>query len=379
MTYIDPPLTTDGDTIATDMLDRMMSNIPGWIPREGHVETWVIEAIAHAMAIVLGVASRIPKRIFRYYGESLIQLVPIDGANASCLSTWTMVDDAGYTIYAGTTVAFRSISGVLIPFVTVSDVVIEAGETVATDVEIVATTVGTANNGLAAQDLVLVDSLASVDTVVSTTTTTGGVDPETEDEYLDRLVAELQLLTPRPILAKDFAVYARRVPGVVRAAALDNYNPADDTFGNEKMVTVAVIDAEGLDVSAGVKTDVEELLEAAREINFIVNVVDPERTDFTIAWSVKALLGYDADALRDSINAAVTEFVSPITWGASPTDPLLWEQDDTLRYLDVAGIIHSVPGVDHIILLTINGGTVDVVLDGRISLPNLVAVDGTVT
>lgn len=381
MAYIGLPIKTDSKRLSADILDRLMTNIPGWIPREGNIEVWIVEAIAFAMAEVLGVASRIDRSIFRYFGQSLIGLAPIDGAPATVATTWTMTDALGHTIPAGTTVALRTSAGVLVPFVTLVDVIVPAGQvaTPAGSVTVYSVDPGTSRNGYPASALELMDALAFVDTVVSTEATSGGIDVETDDEYLNRLVAELQLLAPRPILGPDFAVYARKVEGVARAAALDNYNPATDTFGNEKMVTVALIDGAGANVSADVKTAAADLFDAAREINFVVNIIDPTRTVINVAYAAVALPGYSIVDLRTAINAAVTAYVDPAVWGSTPTDPAAWTQHGVVRYLSIAGIIEAIPGVDYLTALTVNGGAVDIALGGRISLPTVGDIDGTVS
>jgi uncharacterized phage protein gp47/JayE len=62
-------------------------------------------------------------------------------------------------------------------------------------------------------------------TVTLDAPTAGGVDAESDADYLDRLHELLTLLAPRPILPNDFAVLARTVAGVGRATAIDLYNP----------------------------------------------------------------------------------------------------------------------------------------------------------
>lgn len=381
MTYIDPPLTTDSRALSTDILDRLMTSIPGWVPQEGHIEVWMIEVMANALAEVLGVASRIPRKAFRYFGKSLVGLLPIDGSVASAPTTWTMTDTLGHTIPAGTTVAYRTAAGVLVPFVTAAPVVVPAGSntTGAGAVVVYSVDIGTDKNGLAAGALTLVDSLAFVASVTATAVTAGATDAESDDAYLDRLVAELTLMAPRPVVARDFAVYSRKVAGVARAVALDGYNPADDTFNNQRMVTVAAVDSAGANVSAGTKTAIQTLLDSVREANFIVNVVDPTRTVVNVNFTAVAQSGYSAALVQAAAIQAITDYLNPASWGSISADPSLWTQHGTVRYLSIAGIIEAVPGVDYLTALTVNGGVVDVVLGGRISLPTVGAITGTVT
>ena len=153
---------------------------------------------------------------------------------ATAQTTWTMVDNQGYTVPAGATVGYQVLGNQLYQFQTVSSFTVPAGslQTAPGAVLIQATAVGSLYNGLAAADypnLVLVNpSYAFVASISPTTTTSGGADPETTTQYLNRLSDQLQLLAPRPILPPDFAAMAQSVDGVYRATAFGGVDP----FGN---------------------------------------------------------------------------------------------------------------------------------------------------
>lgn len=378
MPYIGIPLVTDANQLSSDILARLMTNIPGWVPREGNLEVQMIEVIANIIAENLAVATRVDRNIFRTYGQEIVELAPIDGAPATIPTTWVLSDTDGHTIPAGTTVAHRTSAGVHIPFVTVVDVIVPTGEstTEAGAVEVASVEVGRDKNGFAAVEMTLVDSLVYVESVTATEISSGGLDAESDDEYLARLVDFLKIVAPRPIYARDFAIYARQIEGVVRATGLDNYDPDTDTFDNEKMVTLALIDADGADVSDEVKDEVTALFEAAREVNFVVNLVDPTRTEVDVTYNVRVEAGYNPDLVKASINSVLTTFLQPSSWGSTPEDPVVWNNEGTVRFLSVAGVIESVPGVRYIISLEVNGGTVDVELDGAISLPTVGTITG---
>jgi uncharacterized phage protein gp47/JayE len=228
MSYIEPPWETDPDVLIADALDYLTAAIPGWVPHEGNIEVWLIEALGNMVAVARDVGSAVPKSIFRYYGQSLISLPAVEAASATVPTTWTAIDNAGYTIEAGTVVGFQRTGDVVEPFEVVETVVIAPGSltTAAGEVEVRALNEGADANGLGGA-LMAIDSLAWVNTITAVGTSAGGADAETDDEYLDRLAAELQLLSPRPILPPDFAVLARRVAGVHRAVAIDNYEPPE--------------------------------------------------------------------------------------------------------------------------------------------------------
>lgn len=238
--YISLPVTVDPYQLTADAFAFIQSQIPGWQPAEGHLETWIIYACARMVSTLAQVASQVPVEIFQYFGGQLLGVQPNAGAAAEAQTTWTMVDSKGYTIPAGTVVAYATSGNTLVPFATTAQVIVPAGatSTSAGAVTIQAQTAGAAADSIPAGPLILVDQLAYVASVTSTTTTSGGADPETTAEYLNRLSARLQLLSPRPVLAADYAVLAAQTAGVARALGIDNYNPynnllsaADATFG----------------------------------------------------------------------------------------------------------------------------------------------------
>ena len=236
--YIDVPITTDPDELTAEALDYLAANIPGWQVKEGHLVAWLIEVLARINAETRDVASRVPRSIFRYFGTTLFDLPPIASASASAPSTWTMRDNAGYDIPQGTVVAIRQAGDRLVFFTVRDAVTVLPGAVVTGPGEVILDAVepGTAANALAAGAVELVDALSFVDSIVTTAATAGGVEAESDDAYLARLATELQLMSPRPILPPDFAILARRVAGVHRAVAIDNYQPPADEI---QTVTVA--------------------------------------------------------------------------------------------------------------------------------------------
>jgi hypothetical protein len=225
--YITLNVTADPYQLAADAFAFIAEQIPGWVPAEGHLETWLIYACANMVSTLAQVAAQVPVEIFEYLGGSLLGVTPNAGVAAETTTTWTMVDSKGYTIPAGTVVGFATSGNTIVTFATTAQVIIPAGSTSTTAgaVTVQAQTVGAAANGIAAGPMVLVDQLAYVASVSSTQPTSGGADAETTGAYLNRLSARLTLLTPRPVLAADYAVMAAQNAGVARALGIDNYNP----------------------------------------------------------------------------------------------------------------------------------------------------------
>jgi hypothetical protein len=383
--YLDIEFESDPDALAQEAFDFLQAQIPNWQPAEGNLDVWMIRATARIAAEVQDIASSVPTTIFRYAGANLFSLPPIDALPALGQTTWVMADNAGYTIPAGTLVGIRISGDELIPFQTVNDVIILAGATTtaAGEVQISAVTPGAAGTGLTGT-LELIDSLANVSTITLIAPTTGGIDAESDEEYLNRLTIELQLLTPRPIVPSDFSALALSVPGVHRALTLDGYDPNTGTFDNERMISIALLDTNGEDVSADIQLAVFNLLDTSREVNFVINVLDPTYTTVDVTFSVKTEPGWtDVADVASRVAIAIEDFLNPANWGLPSTgDIIQWIPEDTVRYLNLGEIINQVEGVQYIVSLEIglNGGAqtaTDQVLSGAAPLPTPGVINGT--
>lgn len=223
--YIELPVTSDPNTLAQAAFAALAAALPGWVPNEGQLDVLLIEQFAQMVSETAIVAAQVPLLIFQYFG-SLVGITPEDGAPAQATSTWTMINADGYTVPAGTVVAYMTLGNVQVQFQTVAPFTVAPSATTATGIIIEAVVSGTANNGIAdTVPIVLVNQLSYVASVAATSVTSGGADPEALAAYLNRLSTELKLQTPRPILPQDFAALAPQVAGVYRAVALNGLNP----------------------------------------------------------------------------------------------------------------------------------------------------------
>lgn len=378
--YLDAPIVTDPDTLADAAFAYLQSKIPGWAPNSGNLDTIQLETMARMVAEARLVASSVPRSIFRFFGNSVLGIAPIANAYASADTTWTARDALGYTVAAGTQVGVRAAGDELIAFQVAFDVVIPPGSTTTTvgGVSLVASLPGEdANNHVGTMELI--DPLDWVLSVEIVGQTEGGLTAESDEAYLNRLAAQLQLLSPRPILPDDFSLLALNIPGVSRALTLDGYNPDDNTFLNERMISIAVADSDGETVSASIKADVDELLQSEREINFIVRVIDPSYTLINVDVTYVTTPAADPVNVDPAVVAAIQAYLSPKTWG-SPTfgesgvDSATWQNNPTVRYLELATVINNVDGVDYITALSLaqDGNalsTSDVGLTGVAAMP----------
>jgi hypothetical protein len=357
--------------------------IPGWQAAEGNLDVWMIEAFAGEAADVATIATEVPKSIFRFFGQELFSIPSIEASAAVIETTWFVLDTIGHTIVAGTQFGVRDSGGDLHVFVVSNDVAIPAGSNQTTVGQVigVATIPGAdaSDLGVANALVELIDPLIWVDHITQADATNGGQDAESDDDYLDRLALELQTISPRPILPRDFSILARNIPGVQRATTLDLYNPANNTWNNERMVTVIALDEAGVTVGTPIKTEIQTYLDAMREMNFIVNTMDATVRQIDVTTSITVLPGFSASDTASRVQSAITYFLNPAIWGMdindNQNDPKTWTNKNTIYYLELSTAINNVGGVDRITLLTIGlhsgpQSPQDYVMQGVVTIPN---------
>jgi hypothetical protein len=382
--YIELPIELDPEGIIEDIYADLAEKFPGWEPAAGNIETWLIRALVYrAVGPLAELAADAGAEIFQRFGEAIANVPVIEATPATVTSTWTMIDAAGYTIPAGTQVNIAASGDTQVGFQVVEEVEVMAGATVTDTGEVLLEAVepGVAGNELTGPAS-LSDSLSYVvEPIVLEAATSGGTDAEEPLDYLARLAATIQTFTSTPIIARDVEIIARNVPGVGRATALDNFDPATDdpddpvTWNTEKMTTVAVVDPDGEDCSVPVKDEVESLLASRRETNFIFNVIDPTRSTIKVNFQVVAAPGFAQAEVEANVIAAFTDYLSPAGWGQSPPgDETSWVNRQTLYYQDLVTLINNQEGVDRYTVLKVAKGaaalgTANVVLDGPASLP----------
>ena len=385
--YLDLPLETSPEQLVEDSIEYLQAQLPGWLPAEGNLEVWLLEAFARQAAEIRELSVQVPKAIFRYFGI-IAGVPPIDAISATVSSTWLFVDDAGYTVEEGTVVGLATAGDEIHSFRVLSDVAVAQGATTtaAGAVTLVAIEPGSEPNGIGAGSIAeLLDTLDYVSSVTTTDNVSGGFTAESDDVYLSRLASALQLLAPRPIIPEDFATLARSVPGVSRAIAVDGYDPVQATTNNEKTITISVIDAVGADVSSSTLLDVRTLLQAEREVNFVVHVVNPARVAIDVTMAGVASPGWEASTVETNVRQQVASFLNPALWGLPQGgDVLRWLDERTVRYLDLAGAVNTAEGLDYISTLTLNGpgdtaAANDVLMAGVPVLPTAGTVAVTIT
>lgn len=385
--YVVPPLTNSPSTLVDDALAYIEGQIPGWQAAPGGLDTLIVEALSQPAAETADLASGVLTSVFRYFG-TLVNVPVIGGVGASASVDFTMVDNAGYTIPAGSTIGLRDDNGDLWGFHLNADLVIAAGSTTGSGT-MYAETEGVDGNGLTglAELVDVPDAVSSANVPVATA---GGTDAEADSVYLNRLREALTLLSPEPILPDDFAVLARSIAGVFRAASVDGLKPGPpytgtaESLNNERMVTIAPVGEDGLSVGAPVRAQVQTYLDGLREQTFVVYVVDPQYTTIDVTTAVKVWPGYDPTDVQARVVETLNTLLSPANWGTGDRgNTAAWLNDPVVRQSRLYQALSNIEGVRYVSALTFGihlgaMGTADVTMGAGSSIPAL-PLAGTMT
>ncbi len=234
--YSDLGVTTDPSALEREALTVLEELVPGFVPNPASLLMILIGVIARLAANLQNTAQEITFQVFNAFGTEIIGLPYREGVAARVSLVFESDAPApseGLAIPQGTFVSVAKYG-----FQTIAEAIIPSG---ATTVTVVAEAVaeGEAYNGLS-EEVVVEDSLNFVKAVTTAAPSAGGVKAEDETEYVNRLVAYLQLSAPRPVTALDYANFALSadIPNaagtgyvdVTRAVALDGYKPGETVF-----------------------------------------------------------------------------------------------------------------------------------------------------
>lgn len=149
-----------------------------------------------------------------------------------------------------------------------------------------------------------------------------------------------------------------------------------EMVNQERTVAVSALDENGDVVDSAIQDQIVASLEAQRELNFVVTFEQPTITPIDVGYTVHLKPGQLWSVVEPAIAAALTGFLSKATWGnpnagVANAQPLWDVTATTVRYLQIAGLIEAVAGVDYVADLTLNGGVVDIVLPGHAPLADI--------
>lgn len=356
----------DAQTLIDTALADAVEKFPDWVPREGNTEVVLLEenaAIAEEQVYALNqLTGGITEVLLRLFGESRDV-----GAPPTADVTFTLADDTGHTIPAGTTVRINLGDNVdPVDLTTDADLVIGPGSTTGTISASGSDATLEANGIATGTTLELLDAITYVETVELATDVAGGRLPEDGAAFLDRVIPVLSRLTSTLVRPVDVEAYVATLPSVLRVRALDLYNPDDPDShpgASPGYVTVAVAGASGATLTSGTKATIEADLVNRMHAGLTINVVDADVTTVDVAIRVLRYAASDDATTEANVVAAISSYLNPDTWPWS----------DTVRVNELIAAADNAAGVDTVLEVTIPSG--DLALDGFAPL----AKAGTIT
>jgi len=359
MTFVDLLEENDADLLELTIYEELEAQFEDWEPAEGNLDVWLIKAFSRLSSLVREQASVTGAAAFKRFGETIANVPPILATPASVTSTWTMINNAGYEIPAGTKVAIPASGEESLGFEVVATVVVPPGSTSTSAGQVLLRAVepGEAGNGLTS-DPELIDTLAYVvdpGGIKLVGATSGGVEEEEEDAYLNRLTEELQLLSLSLIVQRDFEIDARSVAGIARALCIPGYKWSTKEEGKPLFVTVFPVDASGTKLSAEAKTALQTREAAKVPSGVIVEVGDPTVTEIDVEAKVTAITGFTTTAVKEAVKARLEEYLSPANWGVSTlgdeSTATSWTNSTTLYRNELISVVDQVQGVGRVVTL----------------------------
>lgn len=332
----------DPQAIFDAALDRYVELAPDARPRDGSVETLLLEAFATASSDVIYAINRFPSTavegILALYGvprfagspaEGIVTLT-LDGTRTLTVEAGQRLSDptTGLTLVVSTSTTGTSVTSLAVPVETEDN--------------------GGAGNAITAGSAIdLLDSIPYVTSATVTTAFTGGADAESDTAYIDRAATVLARVTSSLVLPSHFTAYLLQDPRVSRATAIDLYEPGG-TPGSDLGYLTTYTYGRGDQLSSGVREELRAAMQAICAAMVTVYVEEADIVTQAITLEVHALPGYSTPEVSAAVEAALAAWMNPTSWP--------WGRDIlTTEIIDVAA---DVPGVDYVTSVTTPSGTV---------------------
>ncbi len=181
--YISEPVSVDRGSVKSEMVDSLESAVPGLEVAPGTQLDYLLDTVASNSAADRQLFTEQLAEVFRYSGEKIDRIPIRTSVQAAGETTWvrSVTDTASRVVPAGTQIEIPGPDGERVTFQTVNDFTFAALDTTETGIDVIATIGGTYANGITgtAQPAT---TLAWLESVTITNTTSGGEDAEDVDE-----------------------------------------------------------------------------------------------------------------------------------------------------------------------------------------------------
>ena len=208
-TYID---LTVYDLQPIDIYDAALeyarTSLPDWTPVTGSIEDALVQSASYMTGQLLGAINRLPAGNI----EGLLRLLGVQrnsGTAATATVDIDFIDDAGYTVPAGTRCGYSETTGdatTLYIFETTDEIVVSSGSTSAS-ATLEGVTLAAYPALAAGQNLQLLSAISSIDSITLTADLDTGADAENTTEFLNRGVNKFASLSEALVTSNQFTAY----------------------------------------------------------------------------------------------------------------------------------------------------------------------------
>jgi len=387
----------DVDTLTEQGMEYMRAAMaPNWVDRPGNPETIMIESSGQIAAEVIAQASLVPPEALSAIGTSIYGIPMGSGTKATANATITFDADApAVMVPMDAEVSVPHPSGSELVFLTDRDAVgpVGGGDV---PVQLIALEASAEYNGCFG-DCELIEVTEGIHSITTTSTTAGGTNPESPEEYLDRLTDYLTI-PRRPVLPEDHSALALQNPAVGRATAYNLFYPGTTLKNSGQAVgdydlwtpqpppaaqqtnvarctTVAILGLDGTMPSLTLMNDVWKLLSENREINFLNFVVAPTMTEVDVKCDVKPYTDTNPEDVIQSVKDTVSGWLSPEQFSQPPgVGGGIWEAETKVRLYEAVDFINRASGVWYCENVQLKLHSSGVWVTGDITLPGVAPV-----
>ncbi|QJD53361.1 baseplate J protein [Arthrobacter phage StevieBAY] len=355
---------TESDLVEA-AVTHIQSVLPDWEPQQGNTEVVLLQALAlmlgpEIMAIQM-LGDRVIEGVMGLYGVTRSAGTAATGRVAFTVtnSNPTQVIPLGSRLRL-----VVSSTGETVDLLTTEELQIITSESTTGEVNVIAEVVGDTANGMPAGTFVsTVTALPFVETAVLALPMSGGAGEETDGSFLGRAASTLARQVSTLVQPQQFEYAALTRAEVGRAKAFDSYNPAVPGSPQWGHMTVAVANQSGQAISSGVMTDIENWLTSQAIASMLVHVIAPTYTVVNLNITVKADVGQTAADVRANVEAALREWLSPVTWP--------W--DSTVEQYAMISVVGNAAGVKSVTTVPAT-----ITLAGKAPLPTVGTINITV-